>query len=528
MRARSATLVMLALGIGFGVAAEWASYDSSNGPALAAADFAVGCLLIGCGVIAWNRRSESRVGLLMNLAGFTWFVGTAFEAALYLHRGPLVHLYLSYPSGRLRTWTVRTVVVIAYVDALVEPVASNSVLTLVLSALVAIAAVRTFQGSSGPARRAGGPALAAALAFAAVLAFGAVNELTGLAPEHTVLWIYDLVIASITIVLTGDLLRGRWSEAVVTGLVVDLGSSAEAGTLRAKLADALGDPSLVVGYRFAGPPGYVDDGGRPVEIPHVGSGKTTTPLFDRGEEVAILVHDEALMADSQLFESVAAAARIAVSNAGLQAEARAQANELEGSRRRILEIADSQRRRLEQELRLGAGRRLEEVAVLLSGARKSAASSDAAAIALLEGQLTEARRDLEELARGIQPEALTEEGLMAALEQLAEHSPIFVEVEGKIGRLPGPIEVALYFVCSEALANVAKHARASRASIQLRAADGRVALIVADDGAGGADISDGTGLRGLADRVEALGGKLELESPPDNGTRLAVELPVDD
>src|SRR5262249_28074750 len=166
----------------------------------------------------------------------------------------------------------------------------------------------------------------------------------------------------IAVVLLVDLLRGRWSDAVVTGLIVDLGATADAGTLRAKLARALGDPSLVVGYRLPETGAFVDDAGRPVELPEPGSGRTATAIAERVEQVAVLVHDEALLADRNLVESVAAAARIAVANARLQADSRARAAELEASRRRIVEAADAQRRRLERELREGPERRLERVA----------------------------------------------------------------------------------------------------------------------------------------------------------------------
>ena len=526
MGARSPTIVLAAVGIGFGVVGEWASYDSSLGPALTAADLAVGTVLIGCGAIAWIRRPESRVGALMNLAGFTWFLGTVAEFALFLHRGPLVHLHLSYPTGRLRTRLVGAVVVAAYVDALVEPLASNGVLTLVLSALVALTAVQVFLGTSGPARRAAAPALAAALSFAAVLALGAVNRLTGSPPEHAVLWIYDVVIASVTIVLTVDLLRGRWADAVVTSLVVDLGAPADAGTLRTKLAHALGDPSLVIGYRLADGAGYVDDSGRPVELPRSGSGSMVTPLVDRGEQVAVLVHDDSLVSDPRLVESVAAAARIAVANAALQAQARGQASELEASRRRIVEAADAQRLRLERELRLGAERHLEEVAALLAGARATAPPHDARAIAALEGELAETRTELEDFARGVRPAALTDGGLMPALARLVERSTIPVQLRGTVGRLAEPVEAALFFVCSEGLANVAKHAGpAAAATIEVRAGRRRVAVTVADDGSGGAVARPGSGLAGLADRLEALGGRLVVQSPRGAGTRLVAEVP---
>jgi signal transduction histidine kinase len=524
---RLLTPALALLGIACGLVVEWTFYDPELGLPLAVGDAAVGCVLLVCGTIAWERRRESRVGPLMGAAGVTWFLGNVAEPFLYLHRGPLVHLHLSYPTGRLPTRLAQAVVGIAYLDALVEPLAANDWLTLALSGLVAVAAIQVFVGTSGPARKAGGPALAAALAFAGVLALGAVARLTDSLDRTTVLWIYDVVIASIAVSLLIDLLRSRWAEAVVTGLVVDLGSAGETATLRGKLANALGDPALIVGYRLPTTGGFVDDAGRPVELPVAGSGMTVTAIEDDGERVAVLVHDEALLADRQLVESVAAAARVAVANARLQAEARTRADELEASRRRIVEAADAQRRRLEQELRLGAERRLDVVAGLLADARAGAASDDGNGIATLEAVLADARRELQEFAHGIHPAALTEGGLMPALAALAERSVVPVEVRGEVGRLTDAVEAALFFVCSEALANVAKHARATRVTIEVRDEPERVAVVVADDGIGGASVVGGTGLRGLADRVEALGGRLEVASPRGGGTRIVADVPLD-
>ena len=133
---RPLRLALLTLGIAAGLVAEWASYDAGE-LGLTTADLAVGWILIGCGFVAWERRPESRVGAIMSLAGFTWFLGTAFEQALYLHRGPFVHLLLSYPTGRVPTRLARAVVVAAYVDGAIEPLARNDVLTLALSGAVA-------------------------------------------------------------------------------------------------------------------------------------------------------------------------------------------------------------------------------------------------------------------------------------------------------------------------------------------------------------------------------------------------------
>jgi signal transduction histidine kinase len=522
---RPLRLALLPLGIAFGLGAEWASYQIGD-LALTAADFVVGSSLISCGVVAWDRRPESRVGELMFLAGFTWFLGTLFEPVLFLHRGVLVHLLLSYPTGRLPTRLARVVVVFAYVDAAIEPLARNDWITLALSSVVAFAALWGFLGATGPARKAAGLSLAATLAFVAVLALGGIDRLAGVTAGPVVLWTYDLMIACVVIVLAIDLLRGRWREAVVTGLVVDLGAHDEVGTLRTRLAHALGDPSLVVGYRLPEKGAFVDDAGRRVELPSPGSGRAVTGIDDRGERVAVLVHDDGLLADRKLLESVAAAARIAVSNARLQAEARVQAEELDASRRRIVEAGDAQRRRLEQELRLGAERRLHSVATLLADAQKAAALTDGEVIRALERDLGEASRELREFAQGVHPAALTEGGLMPALALLSERSTIPVDVKGQIGRLPGPVEAAFYFVCSEALANVAKHSAASRASIEVCEENRRVVVEVSDDGVGGASPRRGSGLRGLADRIEALGGTFRIDSPRGSGTLVVVEIPV--
>jgi signal transduction histidine kinase len=522
---RRSTVALVPVAVVLALGAEWSAWDG-NEPGLAVADLLVGWTLFGCGLVARERRPDSRVGALMLLSGGTWFLGTAFEAALFLHRGPLVHLHLSYPTGRVRTRLAQVVVAAAYVDAAFEPLARSDVLTLGLSGAVAVTAVQVFAGSTGPARKAGGPALAAALAFAGVLALGAVGRMAGW-NDATILWVYDIVIATVVVGLLVDLLRGRWSDAVITGLVVDLGTTSETATLRAMLARALGDPALVVGYPLAGDGEVVDDEGRPVALPAPGSGRTVTPIDDGGERVAVLVHDEAVLADPGLVESVVSAARLAVANARLQAEARAQAVELEASRRRIVEASDAQRRRLEAELRHGVERRLGTLALLLIEAREGSSRDEGDVLARLKDELDDARAELKEFARGIHPPTLAEGGLGSALAALAEHSVVPVELHGEIGRLPDAVEAALYFVCSEALTNASKHARATLVTIEVRAEPKRVSVVVVDDGIGGASLAGGTGLRGLVDRVEALGGRLGVASPRGGGTRVVAELPLD-
>jgi signal transduction histidine kinase len=243
--------------------------------------------------------------------------------------------------------------------------------------------------------------------------------------------------------------------------------------------------------------------------------------------IAALVHDPAVLDDPGLREAVSSAAQLAAANARLQAEVRARVAELRASRRRIVEAGDEERRRLERRLREGAEERLELLAEHLRRARLSA-GSDAARERLdrTEAQLERTLEELRRLAHGLHPRVLAETGLAGALASLAEQAPIPVEVAAPDAKLPPEVEAVAYFLCSEALANVAKHASASRVSLSVTTGDGRVRIEVEDDGLGGADPARGTGLRGLVDRVEALGGTFNLESPAGAGTRLAAEIPL--
>jgi signal transduction histidine kinase len=508
-------LALWPAGIALGLAAEWASYDTFD---LAVGDLLAGWALLGCGLAAWELRRESRAGRLMAWAGLAWFLGSFSAALLYIHRGPLVHLLLSYPRGRLSSRLEAVAVLVAYVDGAVPPIAKNDVATIVLAVIVGVVALRRYLAATGAERRARASTLAAAWAIGLVLALGAIGRLADAGQDRAVLWSYEIVIALAAVGLFTDLVRGRWTEAVLTGLVVDLGELSEVGTLRDRLARALGDPSLVVGYWLDQTGAYVDESGRPVHLPDEGSGRAVTPIEEGGERVAALVHDPVVLDDAELLRSVSAATRVALANVRLQAEARARVVELEVSRRRIVEASDRQRLRIEQALREGAERRLADVTELLA-----ACGPDAAEV---KDELQAARAELRAFAHGIHPAVLAERGLAAALAELVERSPLPIELEASEGRLPEPVEAAAYFVCSEALANVAKYAQASRVRVSVASVGDSVVVEVADDGMGGADPSRGSGLRGLADRVEALGGRLSLESPSGYGTNLVAEIPL--
>jgi len=521
---RRLRLALVLAGLALGLAAERAAYEPGELDR-AVADLLTGWVLIGCGIAAAHRRGGERVGALLVATGFTWLLGSLLPAAVYLHRGPFVHLLLAYPSGRVKRRAAQAVLAAAYLDGAIEPLGRSAVLTLVLCAAIATVAVVGYVRDAGPRRRARVVPTAGALAVALVLGLTAVAQLAGWGVESATLPLYECLLVAIAIALLVDLERGRWSQGAVTGLVVDLGELWEPVTLRDRLARALGDPSLQLGYRLDDR--YTDEAGRPFDVPEPGAERAVTPVEADGERVAVLVHDRTVLEDPELVEAIAAATRLAVTNVHLQAEVLARAEQLAASRRRIVEAADAQRRRLQRELSVGAERRLSAVAAEVEALAPSVGGNRAAELLSdVERQLAAARAELRELARGIHPTALTEGGLGAALPELAGRASVPVELRVDAGRAPAPVEAAAYFVCAEALANVAKYAAASRVTIDVRRHPDRLAVTIADDGAGGADPGRGTGLRGLTDRVEALGGRLTVVSRPGAGTRLVAELPA--
>jgi signal transduction histidine kinase len=508
-----------AAGLATAVAAESVTYLPEE-PELAAADAAVGLAFIGLGVIVWEWRPSSRSGLLMAVTGFAWFAGSFVDAALFVHRGPLVHLLVGYPRGRLRSRLERVVVAAAYVDGAVYPLARQDAVTIALVLAVMTTVLVGYRRAGGTERRARAAGLVAASAVMLVLGLGAVGRVLETGAAAAWLWAYQAVLVLAAVGLFADLLWGRWTQAAITGLVVDLGELEQAGTLQAKLARAVGDPSLQVAYRFPGPDGYVDEAGRPMVLPAAGASRRVTYLREGGQQIGALVHDAAVLDDPDLVSAVAAAAGVAVANARLQAEVRARVSEVEASRRRLVEASDAERRRLERELRKGAERRLAHVTQLL--ADRGVAAAD------LQRELQEVRAALTEFARGVHPRTLTEAGLPAALAELSARCPVPVQVSVPEQRLAPAVEAAVYFVCSEALTNVAKYAQASQAAVWVQRRAGLVAVEVRDDGVGGADPAVGSGLRGLTDRVEALRGWLRIESRPGEGTRLLAEIPLNE
>jgi signal transduction histidine kinase len=527
----------------------------------------IGLGYVFAGAVAWWRRPESRFGPLMVAAGFTFFltvlswsnaglpytIGIAFDllpAAIYLH------VFLAFPTGRLERTVERVPVIAAYVtafglqfvglalggfgpDNLVgitdAPDAARTLLhtqLVILAGLCLTGIVVRRTGPRLPLRRplallvdsfALGLAMLAFLYLTA--AFGFVN---GQVEFETVRRVTFFVVGLAPLVFLAGLLHTRLARSAVGELLVDLRAHPEPQHLRDALARALRDPTLTLAYWLPEFDSWADLDGRPITLADVRAARETTIIESGGQRVAALLHDPALNDEPELLDAVAAAAAIALENGRLHAELRARLDELRGSRARIVEAGDSERRRLERNLHDGAQQRLVAVALQLqllrSRIRRDPETAEELATAATD-ELTQSLEELRELARGLHP-AVLEHGLDNALRTLATRSPVPTTVTYDApDRLPDPVELAAYFVASEALTNVAKYAHANVASVSVWNAAGRVVIEIADDGVGGADDAKGSGLRGLADRVEALDGTLLVASPAGSGTTVRAELP---
>jgi signal transduction histidine kinase len=302
--------------------------------------------------------------------------------------------------------------------------------------------------------------------------------------------------------------------------VIDLGAGGP-DSLEARVAAALGDPRVHLGYRLSREEGFIGWDGRPLDT----DGRQLTWIGDDG--LAVLLHDRGAGSDPALLSSVSAAAAVAVANARLQADVRELLAQLAASRRRIVEAGDRQRRRFERELRVGAIAKLAAVRRTLAACEVEEDAGDfARALADTLAEVLGAEAELDEFARGVRPPLLAGGGLAAALTDLAARAPVPVELHAVAGRFAPATEGVAYFVCAESLANLAKHARASHARLLVERRQESLVVAVADDGVGGADVTGGSGLVGLRDRVEALGGRLEVESPHGGGTRVEAVVPI--
>jgi signal transduction histidine kinase len=472
----------------------------------ALADLGTGGAVLAAGGLALTRRPARATGALLVAAGAAWLVGSAVEALVFLHRGPLLHLLLSYSRVRVAGRPRQAIVAGAYATAAVEPLGASDALTLGMCVLVAGAAAERWLRAGGLERRAAGSAAAAALVVCGALAWGVAARGSGI-DAGTALGVYEVAVAVACAGLAADVLLGGWSRGVVAGLMLDVGRLERATPVAEEIGRALGDRSLMIATRSGD--GWVDEAGRPIDLDD--RRRAVTVVSDD----AAILHAPAALADPELARAVTAAARLALANARLHSEVGARVAELGLSARRLVTAGDDERRRVAVAVAEGAERRLAGAAERL--ARIDPELGRAAADAVAE---------VHAFANGLRPQRLTQDGLAAALDDLAQGAQVPVEIDAPTRRFDDVLESTLFFVCSEALANIAKHAGASHAHVAIANGGGRLVAEIRDDGGGGADPARGSGLRGLADRVEALGGVLRVESRPGEGTVVRAEVDV--
>ena len=535
----------------------------------------IGWGFIGVGLYTWARRPDNALGSLMVATGFVWFVAglsstdvpALFSIGLFLGSVWVVttmHTLLAVPHGTLARGD-RRIVTAAYLlvtvgilplffffdpasecddcpenvfliernDTVVDIAgAVINLLGVLLVVLVLRSLVRRWRAATRAERRLYAPMYGAGVALMlALIGQLALQSAIGQSDALVAVSLLSMLpFALVPYLFLGALVRARYVQGGAVGaLVARLAEAPAERNLRDALAEALDDPSLELHYWLPERQQFVDSHGRPVQPPEEGSGRALTTIERDGECIAGIVHDATVPEAQEHVRSVGAAAYLALDNERLDAELRAKIDELRGSRERMLRIGLEERRRLERDLHDGAQQRLVAMALDIRLARAKLEDDPLAADRLLEtagDELDSALAELRELARGIHPAVLSDRGLGTALETLASRAPVPVDVSAlPEGRLPEAVELAAYFVVAEALTNVAKYAKATHASVEIARENGRVVVEVADDGIGGADPENGTGLRGLADRLAVLEGRLEVDSETGRGTTVRARIP---
>jgi signal transduction histidine kinase len=507
------------------------------------------------GVLLWLRRPDVAVGRLMTAEGICWYFGTlqlsgnpvlfALGFCLF-HLGNVViaHLVLTVPTGRLSTFAERLTIATLYVVAPSTQIARyiaeyppqpqswgdptaeysvwapiGSVLLLVLTMLVCVLVFRRWATAPRPVRREYAIVWAAILQLGAVIIASAVAALLHLplAIQPVLYLAYAVSLVGLPVGIAAGMLRTRLVQRRVADLVLQLSAGLSPEQVRDALRHALDDPTLQVCAPPA--PGQPDPAGR-----------QTTLVERNGVPLAAVVHDPALLVQRPLLDAVLSATALALDNARLEDVRRHQLAEVRASRSRLLVAGDEQRRKIQRDLHDGVQHRLLSIAMLVERSRPAPGQLDGDSpgtdpLSVVAAELRTAIGELRALSEGIHPPVLTELGLRAAVDAVAERAPLPVLVGIAPDRWPEPLERAAYYVIVEALSNVYKHARASHARVRVTTDRSRLVVEVVDDGVGGARIGPGTGLPGLRDRADALGGMLTVDSAAGAGTRIIVELP---
>jgi signal transduction histidine kinase len=521
---------------------------------------------IFAGIVAWRRRPDSAFGPLMIMAGFVtqlsilqWasqpFLNTVGQLSDLLVAAIWLHVFLAYPSGRLAGRAEQVVVIIGYVAAVglqvvilmlggfndlhlltvverqtaAEALQNVQLLTLSALALIGVGLLwRRWRSLPQWQRRL--PTQIVINCFSLTLIMLAALLIAGTfqLPSFENVRLATFAVAGLApLAFLAGLLDVRLAKASVGEILVQLQVN-PAPDLRELLARALRDPTLSLIYWLPQYGSWADQEGNPTTLPGPDSGRRVTLVKQNGEPVAAMVYDATLGEEPELLEAVSAAAAIALENGRLEAELRARLQDLHGSRTRVVEAHQNERRRLERNLHDGAQQRLVALALEL-GLLAEQANTDPAIQTRLKrarGEVAQSLDELRDVARGLHPAVVSGHGLAIALESLVVVTPLEVQLKTvELPRLPEHLEVAAYYVVSESLTNAAKHAGASQVTVEVKVADNTLIVEIVDDGIGGADSERGTGLRGLADRVEALNGQLRIWSAAGHGTRVRAEIP---
>ena len=545
--------------------------------AIRAASLAVGVLFVVAGLVGITHRPRSPVGALLVAVGILYLfgrlqgadppvIGLVANLANSAWQGVIFYVTFSFPIGRLRTPVDAAFVIgglsFAAVNNLFALITTPTRATpgtgsdnpwfLVLPQAVLDVAgpillligyflifggaawlMRRWLAASGPLRRVLAPVYVSAVATSMTaillrLAVGVVSPSTDATQLVSIALLLAYALLPIGFLI--GLLRAQIARAAVADLVVELGELPTPMRLRSALAAVLHDPTLEVvtwsGERNA----FVDAKGQIATVPAGDAHRSVTILRRGGEPSAILVHDPALFEDPGLVAAVGAAVRLAIDNEQLEVQVGRQLEEVRASRARVAAAADSARQKIERDIHDGTQQRLLGVSIGLQGLRErlDSGSAEAAELDEVHEQLTAALGELRELAQGVHPAVLTQHGLGAALRALARRSSIPVELElpRSAERLPGAVEAAAYFIASSALSNVHAHSEATRVVIRLERGENEIRLSILDDGMGGAREGRGTGLTGMRDRAETVGGELVVDSPRGGPTRISAVVPT--
>lgn len=499
--------------------------------------------MIAAGVlwtIAWLRSPMSSPLPPLMPAPLSWACGIAGGIWPAL----MAHLMLAFPTGRLGRTLPRIVVAAAYLESVLVAAAelswtdlnhppgwfaallldtSNMVVAVLGLAVLGLLIVM-WRRSTVTERRVITFVLGASIAATLLYVLWAQVVKTGLWPLEIGLAV-RLAMGAIPLAYLATLVRNRIDRGGVADLMVRLNGSAVPDNLPQALADALHDPTLVVGLWLPEQQCYADREGREVPLPSADSRRRVTRVDREGTPVAVLIHDPALLHMPELVDAACAAAALALENERLAAELRRRLDQLASSRGRLVHAVAVERRRLERDLHDGVQQRLLSAAMTL-GLAEATSTDGRLLVAEAKATVLTALDELRALCDGIHPPVLTERGLPGAVREMTAVASVPTELNIQLPQAPPPeIETVAYYVVAEALTNIGKHATATRSSVSIGLRSGSLVVEVGDDGCGGADPTGGSGLSGLAERVEANGGTLAVISPAGRGTTIRAVLP---